>query len=223
MMKISRRGLEFISIDDNNMCLANAFISRKVFHKWKVFKESYASINLDFLKKIFSSDTLIEEIKQNNESEIEIFVKKPLEMFLLIQSRLEYENVNTQIKHIIGGATFFEATLPSKDLMILLKKIRQACDEISFYINNGKILCLANFLNFSVLKTLTGDVTTVKFKNLKFSIPMKYFSAILPALSLSSKLKISLTEQGVMKALLLLNGGKYKLSLFISSRIEHDE
>jgi len=78
-------------------------------------------------------------------------------------------------------------------------------------------------LNFSVLKTLTGDVTTVKFKNLKFSIPMKYFSAILPALSLSSKLKISLTEQGVMKALLLLNGGKYKLSLFISSRIEHDE
>jgi len=216
VMKINERGLEFVSIDDNHICLAEAFISREAFPKWKVIKESYASINLGLIKKIFVSNTLIEGVKQNNNSEMEIFVGNPLKISLLIRSDLENEDIDTQIKHATNGTIFFEAIIPSKELMILLRIAKQAFDEISFCVSMCGVIWCSSFVHFRILKPLTANITNIRLKSLKFSVPMRYFSAILPALSLSDKLKISLTDREIVKILLSLNSERYKLSLFIS-------
>jgi len=219
VLEISDKGLRIICVDDNYRCVGDAFISQRAFPKWRISSKLSMNINLDFLRKVLSSNASIEEIKQTSSSEIEILFGEPIRMMLSIQNNDENHTMNTEFTRIAGGTIIFDTIISSQELRLFLKTVGQVCDEIAFQVSNKGLVSSTNFLNFTTSKLLTSDMIKRNFRVLRFSVPMKYLSALRPVLNLTDSLRLSLTNRNVMRTLLHI-GRKYKLRLFISSKIE---
>jgi len=218
VLEIDGKGLKITCADDNYRCIGKAFISRQAFPKWKVSSKLSMVINLDFLKKVLSSNASIEEVKQTDNSRIEILFGKPTRMMLSIQNDGENDAKDIESMRTSVGTTIFKTVIRSQELGLFLKTVGQICDEITFQVNSKGLVSTTNFLNFTTSKLLSTEVINKKPRCLRFSVPTKYLSALLPVLNFTDSLKLSLTDNNIVVVLLQF-GKKYKLRLFISSRI----
>jgi hypothetical protein len=219
VLEIDKKGLRIVSVDDNYRCVGEAFVSQRAFSKWRISSRLSMNINLDFLKKVLSSNASIEEVRQTVKSGIEVLFGEPIRMTLTIRGNVEDHSKNTEFLQIPIGAIIFDTMIRSHELGLFLKTVGQACDEIGFQVDSRGLISSTNFLNFTTLKLLSSEVRKWDTRVLRFSVPMRYLSALLPVLNFTDSLRLCLTNRDIVIVLLQF-GRKYKLKLFISSRIE---
>jgi hypothetical protein len=181
---VGRRGLEFLTIDEDQCFQVSISINKELIKEWHVRSEHILRVSTDILRNIFYSRQPMTGVKDLKEKIIEIRFgeRKNISLYIYDEGNLS----KLKLVRLQEDDELFSIRIPSTELRKFLKMVGNASDELIFETKDGEnIRIKAEYLNCSLL----GKIKPISIKKtasrLRFSIPLKYLRILLPLLDLS--------------------------------------